>query len=400
MSTIRPVLIISLVALLCFYSCDDDNNPIGGGGGVNNPFPNAVGMLWKYEVFDSLTDATDTVWVSVTNSELTRCGYTKYSWRTYWITRDSVVDQSALVWIDTAMVEIVVDSPQEPALLERFVFPLEEGASWNGPSIYDTCRVTEIGTVTVPAGTFHNSALVEHAWNMGLWGGGDSTKTWLAPNVGIAYRHEYQTYSDGTTITVLENRIWKLLEYDLNTFSLAQFPNTVGTEWVYELVEYISGSTFVDTVTVTIVDRIDMAYRDSATIWEFEGDRYSDTMFVAVSGPYVFEMFDTLGLMPFLSWTYEFPMAVGRNWPFDGVVPLDNFVPGTLVDDKAPVVTPADHFPTGFHYIAVGGGELYLSWVVNDWVVPGVGVVKRTFLKVYDGPPITQHWTLLHYDTR
>jgi len=400
MVKIRPILTVLLLAVLCFYSCDDDNNPIGGGEGVHNPFPNAVGMLWKYEVFDSLTDATDTVWVSVTDSELTRCGYTIYNWRMYWTSRDSVVDRSALSWIDTAMVEIVIDSPQEPALLERFVFPLEEGATWTGPSIYDTCRVTEIGTIAVPAGTFHNSALVEHAWQLDFEGGGNWTETWLAPNVGIAYRHEYLTYSDGTTITVLENRIWRLLEYDLRTFSLAQFPNTVGTEWVYELVEYWGDTIVVDTVTVTIVERIDMSYRDSATIWEFEGDEYTDTMFVAVSDPYVFEMFDTLAVMPFLSWTYEFPMAVGRHWGFDNVVPLANFVPGTFVDDKAPVVTPAGHFPTGFHYIAAGGGELYLSWVVNDWLVPEVGVVKRTFLKVYDGPAITQRWTLLSYDTR
>ena len=98
MISIRPILAVLLLALLCFYSCDDDKNPINGGGAVNNPFPNAVGMLWKYEVYDSLTDATDTVWVSVTDSTLTRCGYHIYNWRTHWTTRDSVVDRLALIW--------------------------------------------------------------------------------------------------------------------------------------------------------------------------------------------------------------------------------------------------------------------------------------------------------------
>jgi len=390
MAATRPVLAVVLLALVCLSSCDSDK-PTGSSGVILDPFPNAVGMLWKYEVFDSLTAMTDTVWVSVTDSTLTRCGFISYSWRQHWTTRDSVVNRYALAWVDSAMIDLVTDSTCEPMMLDRFVFPLVEGAVWTGPSIFDTCRVAETGTVTVPAGAFRNSALVEYTWDRDFEGGGNWTKTWLAPDVGIAHRHGFQTYSDGATITVLENRVWRLLEYDLRTFSLDQFPNTVGTEWVYELAESKLGTTLVDTITVTIIDTISISNRDSATVWEFVGDDYSDTMYVAVSGSDIFVTFDTLGVVPFLGWRYEFPMTVGSHWGFDFIVPVP------IVNDKVAVVTPAGRFPTSFHYMAGAGGQLYISWVLNDWLVPGIGVVKRTFLKTYDGPPTIQEWTLLSF---
>ncbi len=392
MATVRPVLIVLLLALVCFYSCDDDDTPTGGDGTIEYPFPNAVGMLWKYKVYDSLAETTDTVWVSVTDSVMTRCGYTSYRWRLNWVTRDSVVDRFALAWVDSTMVEFFTDSTYEPMMLERFVFPLEDGAQWTAPYGADTSRVFIMRSVTVPAGTFRRVALVERVWNPDFEGGGNWSETWLAENAGIVKRHFLSRYSDGTTIYVTLNQTWELIDYDLTTFNLSQFPNTVGTEWVYELVQDKLDATFVDTVTVTIIDHINMSYRDSATVWEFVGDEYTDTIFVAVSGSDVFEMFDTLAVMPFLSWTYRFPMAVGRHWGFD------YFAPVPIVEDKAAVITPAGCFPTGFHYIAAGGGELYISWVVDDWLVPGVGVVKRTFLKTYDGPVIIQKWTLLSYE--
>jgi len=394
MATMRPVLVILLLALLGIYSCDDDSPTGGGGVTIHDPFPNAVGMLWKYQVYDSLTQTTDTVWVSVTDSALTRCGYTRYSWRMYWTTRDSVVDRYALIWVDSAMVDIIVDSPQEPELLERFVFPLEEGATWNGPSIYDTCRVTEIGTIAVPAGTFSNSALVEHAWNLDFEGGGNWTETWLAPNVGIAYRHEYQAYSDGTTITVLENRVWRLIEYDLSTFALQQFPNTIGTQWVYEVLDmgYIDFDTVrVDTVTVTIVDRISILGPDSLMVWEFLGIEYADTSFIGTLENIVTVYADTSQSQPSPAWSYEFPMTVGKHWG------IDTFAPIPIVSDKCSVITPAGNFQTTFAYFASGG--MPGSWMVRDWLAPRVGVVKRVYYPYTGGFLVgPQEWTLLSFD--
>ena len=392
MATMRPVLVILLLALFGIYSCGDDSPTGSGGDTIHDPFPNAVGMLWKYEVYDSLAETVDTVWVSVTEMRVSIAEISAYQWRLYWQSSGEVEDRVVGFRGDT--IDILTDSTQgDIELLERFVFPLEEGATWIGPSIYDTCRVTEIGTVVVPAGTFRNSALVEHAWNLDFEGGGNWTETWLAPDVGIAYRHEYQAYSDGTTITVLENQVWRLIEYDLRTFSLAQFPNTIGTQWVYQVVSTTAGfgvdTVFVDTVTVTVIDRVSILGPDSLLVWEFLGREYADSSFVGTLNNIVTVSSDTLQMIPpSPAWSYEFPMTVGKYW---GTVS-----PTCRVSDKCLVSTPAGNFQTTFCCIESGG--MPGSWMVRDWLAPGVGVVKRVYSPFTAYPMPYQEWTLLSFD--
>jgi len=375
-------------------SCGDDPPTGHDGDPIESHFPNAIGMLWKYEVYDSLTVATDTVWVSVTDSTLTRCGYTSYSWRMYWAARDSVVNRYALIWVDSAMIDFITDTTCEPTILERFVFPLVEGATWTGPSVFDTCRVTEISTVVVPAGTFRNSAIVEHAWNIDFEGGGNWTETWLAPNVGIAYRHEYQTHSDGATITVLGNRIWRLIEYDLSTFTLAQFPNTVGTEWVYEQIDSTSSGldsftvTF-DTVMVTIVDSGRFESGDSYTLWEFVSSIGVDTQYLVTGEERLTFQRDTV-FSPLWDLYYEFPLAVGRIWGFDFFAP----VPEVL--DKEPNITPLQPFASSFHTQMRGGG-FNDYWTQEDWLAPGVGIVRTRRWQTGFIPWMNRTWNLIEY---
>jgi hypothetical protein len=375
-------------------SCGDDPPTGHTDGPIDTYFPNSVGMLWKYEVYDSLTVAIDTVWVSVTDSTLTRCGYTSYSWRTNWTTRDSVVNRYALIWVDTAMIDFITDTTCEPTILERFVFPLVEGAIWTGPSVFDTCRVTEISTVVVPAGTFRNSAIVEHAWDLDFEGGGNWTETWLAPDVGIAYRHEYQTHSDGATITVLENRIWRLLEYDLSTFRLAQFPNTVGTEWVYEQIDSTrSGNDSItvtfDTVMVTIVDSGRFESGDLYTLWEFVSSIGVDTQYLVTGEERLSFQRDTV-FSPFWDLYYEFPLAVGRTWGFDFFAP----VPEVL--DKELIVTPLQPFESSFH-TRIHGGGFNDYWTQEDWLVPGVGIVRSKRWQTGFIPWMHRTWNLIEY---
>lgn len=397
MATMRPVLVILLLALLGIYSCDDDSPTGGGGDTIHDPFPNAVGMLWKYQVYDSLTETVDTVWVSVTERRGSVAIISACQWRLYWQSSGEVEDR--VVGLIGKTVDILIDTTQgEPELLERFVFPLEEGATWNGPSIYDTCRVTEIGTIAVPAGTFSNSALVEHAWNLDFEGGGNWTETWLAPDVGIVYRHLYRAYSDGTTITVLENQVWRLIECDLSTFALQQFPNTIGTEWVYQVVSMANAyvhdlvdTMWVDTVTVTVIDRVNILGSDSLMVWEFLGREYTDTSFVGTLGNIVTVYSDTSQSQTSHTWSYEFPMTVGKHWG------IDTFWPIPQVFDKCALSTPAGSFQTTFCY-SMGGGLLG-SWWVQDWLAPGVGVVKRLYwwyTGSWQAP--WQEWTLLSFD--
>ena len=378
-------LLAILFVVLC--SCDDDS-PTGGGHHTVRQLPSQIGMLWKYQVYDSLTQTTDTVWVSVTENHPLYRDITVFVWRMYWTTRDSVVIRDLLLSGDTA--DFRTDGVEtEPELLERLVFPLELGREWVGPFQVDTSRVEEIGTVRVPAGTFADAAMVARAWNLDFEGGGNWSTTWIARNVGVVSRHVYDlnNLGDGTFIVTM-NQTWELYDYDLSTFSLVQFPNSIGTEWVYQLVDTLLD--LVDTVRVQVVEKVQLPYLDSAMVWVFEGREYRDTMFIGVDGQIVLESFDTLAVMPFVAWQYEFPMAVGRHWG------LLTYAPTPQVDDKAPVSTPAHYFGTGFHYLA-GGGFLNDYWYVEDWLVPGVGVATRKFTRWGLGPNVHQEWTLLGY---
>ena len=380
----------TLLAILCIVICScDDDSPTGGGRHSVDQLPSQIGMLWKYQVYDSLTHTTDTVWVSVTDLDpRTITGTQGFVWWYNWITRYSVVPKTVTVSGDT--VALFTDTAQtEPDPRELLIFPLELDREWTEPFGSDTSRVTAIGTKTVPAGTFTGAACVERIWNRDFEGGYDRSTTWIARNAGIVSRHYFSesNLGDGTFI-VTKNQTWQLYAYDLSTFSLSQFPNSVGSEWVYQLVDTVTD--LVDTVTVRVVDKIQSPGYDSVMVWTYRGREYVDTMFIATNGQIVSEFFDTLVVMPFVAWPYEFPMAVGRHWG------IYTFAPIPQVDDKAPISTPAGNFRSAFHYQASG---IWVDdyWLVDDWLVPRVGVVKRKFHRWILGPVSDQEWTLLSF---
>ncbi len=382
----RSIPIILLLGLLCFYSCGDDDKPTGSNPTVNS-LPNAVGMLWVYEVYDSLTEITDTVWISVTDTAYHMDGFTSLHWRTNWTVTDSVVDQYALVQGDT--IDIFSDTTTEPMLLERFVLPLSPGSEWTVQGVHDTSRVTDIGTVTVKAGTFGSAALVERSWELDFEGGGNWSQTWVAPNVGVVSRYLYGQRTDGGGhfwFTV--NQTWELLRYDLSTFSRGRFPNSVGTKWVYELRD--TRFDLVDTVTVTIVSDVPVSWADSVMLWQYIGREFTDTLYVGAVDEKLFVSYST-DILSFDSWYYEFPLAVGRHW---GTEYLDA-IPAIL--DKGAVTSLAGSFPSAFHY-RMSGWSFNSSWTVEDWLVPGIGIVLRKDTWRDLGPIIQLDWTLISYN--
>ena len=382
----RSIPIILLLGLLCFYSCGDDDKPTGSSPTVNS-LPNAVGMLWVYEVYDSLTEITDTVWISVTDTAYHMDASTSLQWRTNWTVTDSVVDRYVLVQGDT--IDIFSDSTTEPMLLERFAFPLSPGSEWTVQGVNDTSRVTDVGTVTVKAGTFGYAALVERSWDRDFEGGGNWSQTWVAPNVGVVSRYLYNQRTDGGGhfwFTV--NQTWELLRYDLSTYSMRRFPNSVGTEWVYQVVHIERD--LVDTVTVTIVSDVSVSWADSGKLWQYIGSEFTDTLYVGAIDEELF-FSHSQDILYLDSWYYEFPLAVGRWWG------VDTFAPIPEVYDKGPVSTGAGDFSSAFHY-RMSGGAFNSYWGVEDWLVPGVGVVLRKTTQMDLGPVLSQDWTLISYN--
>jgi hypothetical protein len=345
----------------------------------------------------------DTVWVSVTEERGSIAIMNVYQWRYFW-QHSGEVDDRVVVFTMFALntIDIVTDSTQgEPEHLERFVRPFEEGAEWTGPTFDgDTSRVTIFRSVTVPVGTFTRVARVDRIWNRDFEGGGNWSETWLDEEAGIVKRHFFSQYSDGATVTVTQNEVWQLIEYDLTTFSLQQFPQTIGTEWVYEVVHLFSevgvDTVGFDTVTVTIVDARFLfeppGGPNAYMLWENVWPSHTDTTWVEITGNTMTISTDTAQTIPPLpAWSYEFPMTVGKHWGIDYIL-----VPVPIVSDKSALSTPAGDFPTVFEYSMSGG--MLGSWAVQDWLAPGVGMVQRIYYP-YTGmwPASWQEWRLLRF---
>jgi hypothetical protein len=335
----RLTKVIFLFSLVLAISCGDESPTGHGGGPIDTHFPNAIGMLWKYQVYDSLTETTDTVWFSITETATLGVDELVTEWREKRVVADYFGWSYFHFRGDT--LEIFDDTAGVPAN-ERIVFPLELGSTWIGPvAANDTSRVTLVGQIEVPAAKFSNGARIDRSWNLDFEDGGNWSQTWVVPDVGVVSRYRRSQFSVGTNIVVTTNEIWELVEYDLTTFGLHQFPNKIGTAYV-----------------VTAEERMSFQH---------------DTIF-----------------RPQWDFYYEFPLAVGRTWG------LDFFAPVPEVLDKESVLTPVQHFASGFHTRMYGGG-LNEYWTQEDWLVSGVGIAKSRRWQTGFIPWINRTRTLIDY---
>jgi hypothetical protein len=385
---------VSLILLILATSCDDDSPTGHRPEPIETHFPNAIGMLWKYQVYDSLTEVTDTVWFSVTDTFTLSTGDFVTLWREKRIGAERHYFRLSFLGFRGDTLETFDDSVGVPAN-ERIVFPLELSSSWTGPvAVDDTSTVAQIGQIEVPAGKFNNGARIDRSWNLDFEEGGNWSQTWVVPDVGVVSRYRRSQFSDGTKIIVTTNEIWELIEYDLTTFGLHQFPNKVGNAWVYEEVDSVRGGldtivvTF-DTITATIVDSGRLESGAPYTLWEFLGRDGIDTQYVVTNAWRLSFGGETIFGQ---RWAvrYLFPMTVGRFWGIYSLVPLP------LVLDKEPVVTPIQTFASSFHTYLEGesGND---NWTQQDWLVSGVGIVKSRRWQFGSWPSMNRTRTLIDY---
>jgi len=391
-SVSRPVTTILLVLLVLLGSCTDDP-PTGNKDGKGNvDFPNAIGMLWKYQVYDSLTQITDTVWLSLTDT-LTSGSNGFVTRRSEKHVRAGLFDWQYLHFRGDTLE--ILDSVDASSAGETVVFPLDLGSSWQGPvSADDTSVVTLVGRIDVPAGPFNDGARIDRSWNLDFEGGGNWSQTWLVPDIGMVYRYCLSQFSDGSSVTATKNEVWELIGYDLTTFTLRRFPNKVGTEWVYEEIDSTSmggdsvAVTF-DTVTVTIADSGHFESGTAYTLWEFRSHREIDTQFVVTAEERITFQQDTIS-SPLWDLYYNFPLAVGRTWGIYFIAPFAEVL------DKERVVTPVQTFPSCFHARMYGGG-FNDYWHQDDWLVRDVGIVKSVRRQFGFWPEMTRTRTLVDY---
>ncbi len=388
----RSIIIIIAVIIL-IIACDDSPTRYGKAP-VDMQFPDKTGMLWKYEVYDSLTQITDTVWVSFTDDNTNSEGEIFIEWKEKHASNNLFLIKHVRSKGDT--IEIHNFNGPWDTHIERLIYPLELGESWAGLEANDdTSTVTLVGQISVPAETFNNGARIDRSWGKDFEDGGNWSQTWIVPDVGIVSRYFLSQFSDGSSITVTKNETWQLIDYDFTTFEITQFPNKVGNEWIYEQkdsVYYHHDSIIIsyDTVTATIIDEGHFNDGDPYTVWEFAGSLMTDTMFLVTYENHLTFMYDTMHFS-FMDVSYDFPLAVGKTWG------IDYFVPVPEVLDKELIHTPAGIFESSFHTHAIGGA-FNDYWTQDDWLVPDVGIVKSKRWQFGFIPSMDRTRTLIEYN--
>lgn len=393
MTAIRLTMAGLLASLIFIVHCGD-GPPTGPGDGPDDThFPSAIGMLWKYQVYDSLTQTTDTVWFSITDTVTWGAGEFVIERRERRLVAESFGRRYLHFRGDT--LEFCDDSIAAPAD-ERIVFPLKLGSTWAGPvSADDTSIVTLVGRIEIPGTGPRRGARIDRCWDRDFEGGGNWSRTWIVPDVGVVSRYHRSQFSDGANMVVTTNETWELIEYDLTTFGLSQFPNKVGTAWIYEEIDsvLVRGGFEVtfDTVTVTIVDDGVLESGDSYALWEIEHpQQYGiDTLYVVTGEERMSLQRDSVFS---ILWDlyYEFPLAVGRYWG------IESFAPVPEVLDKEPVATSFQFFASAFHSQMYGGG-FNDYWHQEDWLVPEVGIVRSRRLQFGFIPWMNRTWSLIDF---
>ncbi len=373
MQGVRSTAVVLIAVSLILSSCDD--GPPKGGGSVYTiaRFPSAIGTLYKYKVYDSLTRATDTVWLSVTDTSVNNFGvpYTEvrekrvrahsYDWH-YYRTAGDTID--------------IIDHNISAQSGERFVFPLRVGSSWINPSgIADSSFVDTSGSVIVPAGSLGKGLRVDRAWNGDLEGGGSWSQTWLIPDIGVASRSFLTKYSDGNSLTTTKNEVWRLISYDLGSFDITNYPLDSGNVWRYEQID----STFHgpnsltvshDTVTITIVRKGTLSTGNEFAMQRIVSVTGVDTQFVITDSQMLRLQADSMSSGP-NDLSIDFPLAVGRYWGVSLPAQM------TSATDREPILAPAGIYQSCFHTIAYGNVSGH-AWMEDDWLCPGVGIVRSS----------------------
>ena len=391
MSFMVRITVLIGILLAVLVSCDSNilvtgdgkaSNPPDDGGHIDSTsFPRAIGMYWSYGVYDGLTDETDTVEVAVTDTiSGINLGLTTI-WRQL---RNGSAETS--LWEDRGDSIIIYDGGLIGMPVEKFLLPFELNATWSGPADRDTSEVVAMNsTVTVPAGQIDIVTQVDRRWNGDFEGGGDFSSTWIADNIGIVMRYRHAQYSDGAHITVTQNEVWKLLDYDLNTFGLHEYPMTIGTHWTYNVLD--TNMNVIDTLIVTIAADTVTTQGQPATVWTYDYGSRVDSEIVWMSTSSIHHR----SPMPFPSTYYcTFPLSIGDEWGVVHIVPVPEIV------DKGAVSVPAGDFQAGFLH-RWGDNAVNYAWSIDSWLVPNVGLVKRRLSIANLGPMVTVHWELTDY---
>lgn len=200
----KPIITLILIAIsIVLFSCGDKST---GTSPSNDYFPNEVGSVWVYAVYDSLTEQSYDMTISIADTA------------TLWDTPMTLWVFAGDGDIDTMYVSVEDDTVtfhaiRSQGLAKMYVFPLSVGVEWDcGQSCAWDYSVDEKGAITVFARRFASAYNIRGEF-FGFNSYGRNSE-WYVPYIGMVriYRYSFCTVCSPMVDT---NEIWELKSYQL-----------------------------------------------------------------------------------------------------------------------------------------------------------------------------------------
>lgn len=199
MKTNYFINVITFGSLLLVAACHKDKASPGLAD-----FPVSVGNKWKYIVYDSVHNYTDTQTVAISGATMMTDG------RPAKLVRSSFsfsFDSSYAYLLEDADKATFYADQQGRDYNKVYTYPLMVGAWWVGENMLDTNKVVSIGDISVPAGSFTAYAINRDFKVTDI---AIKEKEWYCPGVGMVQRNYYER-----NLGFLVNKTFRLVSYSI-----------------------------------------------------------------------------------------------------------------------------------------------------------------------------------------
>jgi hypothetical protein len=175
--------------------------------------------------------------------------------------------------------------------------------------------------------------------------------------------------------------------------SVIDFPHEVGSWWVYKH-QFANGylSVGTDTITIQLIDKVDLANGTVEYIWLRMPGRIIDTVTISVNTVYTRDENLPLG-----NKTYVFPLFVGSRWV--NHVGLQ-YIDSSVVTSIMTRTTGSNIFKNAFR-IQSKTDSRYWYTTEDRWFVPGIGIISSSeYTMTLESYDFGGSWELLSYSIR
>lgn len=202
----KKAVAIVILSLFCFLSCEKGTEPVEF---KSSYFPNDVGNWWQYQVFDSLSQSSSFVTISIHSDTIMSSGDSaavwKYASSTDTTTKYVVVSSNSVRFYTGIALE---------TLESYYVIPLIVGDSWGlpveGTSAYDTLMVVNQTAIELPVGRFESTFVIESERMTPCLHCSQYSTFWFTPKIGFV-QFDYNVGVLGLATDL--NETWQLVDF-------------------------------------------------------------------------------------------------------------------------------------------------------------------------------------------